>query len=52
MRELYEPPELVSYGPVVSLTLGNGSGDIDGVSGMQGNDSSSDQMPDSGSNAG
>lgn len=44
MRFPYETPALLRYGSVVSLTLGGGGSDIDGESGMVGNQSMSDGM--------
>jgi len=51
MRSAYEHPVLLRYGSVVSLTLGSGGSDIDGASGMAGNQSNSDQTG-GGNNAG
>lgn len=44
MKSPYESPALLRYGSVVSLTLGGGGSDIDGESGMVGNQSDSDEM--------
>ncbi len=44
MKETYETPELSIYGSVVSLTMGMFGSDVDGNSGMVGNESDSDPM--------
>lgn len=38
----YVKPEMTEHGSVVSLTLGKPGSDVDGASGMQGNQSDSD----------
>lgn len=40
----YSQPSLTKHGSVVSLTLGKSGSDVDGVSGMAGNRSMSDQI--------
>ncbi|MDQ4022010.1 MAG: lasso RiPP family leader peptide-containing protein [Actinomycetota bacterium] len=42
MRDRYEVPALTVYGSVVSLTMGMFGSDVDGNSGMLGNQSDSD----------
>lgn len=39
----YIKPELVQHGSIASLTMGKPGSDVDGVSGLQGNNSNSDQ---------
>ena len=51
MKEQYEPPALTMHGSVVSLTMGMFGSDVDGSSGMVGNQSNSDNTG-GGSNAG
>ena len=49
----YIKPELVQHGSIASLTMGKTGSDVDGVSGMQGNNSDSDNtMGNGGANDG
>ena len=54
MKETYEAPRLMTYGSVVSLTMvGKQGSDVDGASGMIGNQSDSDNtLGNGGSNDG
>jgi hypothetical protein len=52
MSGLYETPKLTAFGSVTSLTLGATGSDADGVSGLVGNMSMSDDGMGNDNNAG
>lgn len=53
MTTEYVKPQLAAHGSIASLTMGKPGSDVDGESGMQGNQSDSDNtMGNGGMNAG